>query len=405
MSLAYYPTPTVQLDLIEDTSIRIVDWHRLKRLDPILLILMGILVVIGWINMYSAVQNEDYSFFYRHILIFFLTFPLLLFVTMIDYRFIIGVAPILYMLSICGLILVLLFGSQVKGSERWIPIGPFRFQPSELNKIILVLMLTWYFGKLGTHIRKMIFFLITFILTGIPMVLVLLQPNLGTAVSLIPITLAMLWVAGCRVWHWFAVIITGLLFILFLFIEVHSLTPEKIYAGEHPPYLPLKPHQLMRVYTFFYPEADIKGGGWQTYQSRITIGSGGLYGKGLKKGTQTRLKYLPEHHTDFIFSLFAEEHGFIKSSMLIFLYLCFLLRCLQLAFSASEKEGRIMIVGITTIFIFHIFVNIAITMGMLPVTGLPLPFLSYGRSFYFTCMIGIGLICSVPKGKSFLFSR
>ncbi len=404
-SIEHYITRPPQIEFeIEDTSIRIIDWRRLKRLDPLLLALTLILVIVGWINMYSASQNENYSYFIKHVSIFFFGLPVLLLLTMTDYRIIISSAPFLYIMSILFLSVVLLFGVQVKGSERWISIGPIRIQPSEMNKIIIVLMLTWYFDKIGEHIKKIHWYILTFIMSGIPIILIFMQPNLGTAMTIVPITMIMLWVAGCRVWHWIATIIAGLLLVGLVFIEVHNLTPEKIQAGEHPDLLPLKPHQLMRIYTFFYPEADIKGGGWQTYQSRITIGSGGIYGKGFRQGTQTRLKYLPEHHTDFIFSLFAEEHGFYKSALLIIVYCIFLLRCLQLALYATEMRGKLLITGITMIFLFHIFVNIAITMGLLPVTGLPLPFLSYGRSFYLTCIAGIGLIFSVPREKTYLFS-
>ncbi len=395
--------PEIQFE-IEDSSIHIINWRRLVRIDPILFLLMLVLIAIGWINMYSANQNEDYSYFVKHVLIFFIGLPILFFITMIDYRIIIASAPFLYALSILLLVTVLFFGVQAKGSERWIPLGPVRIQPSEINKIIIVLMLTWYFVKIGENIKKIHWYILTFIISGIPIILIFMQPNLGTAMSIVPITMIMLWIAGCRIWHWIVTVLAGLILMGFIFVEVNSLTPEKIQAGEHPDFLPLKPHQLMRIYTFFYPEADIQGGGWQTYQSRITIGSGGIYGKGFRQGTQTRLKYLPEHHTDFIFSLFAEEHGFYKSALLIIIYGLFLLRCLQLALYATELQGKLIITGITIIFLFHIFINIAITMGMLPVTGLPLPFLSYGRSFYLTCIIGIGLIYSVPREKSYLFS-
>jgi len=404
-SLEEYIAPAAKVEFeIEDSGIHILNWRRLKHFDIILFLLMLTLVVIGWINMYSACQNEDYSYFTKHLLIFFFCIPILLLLTMIDYRIIISFAPILYGISLALLIIVLLFGVQAKGSERWIPLGPIRIQPSEINKIIIVLMLTWYFGKIGDKIKRLHWYILTFIIVGIPMLLILMQPNLGTAIVLLPIVMMMLWVAGCRVWHWVATIIAGLILIAFLFLEVNSLQPEQIQAGQHPKFLPLKPHQLMRIYTFFNPESDIRGGGWQTYQSRITIGSGGINGKGFRQGTQTRLKYLPEHHTDFIFSLFAEEHGFYKSSLLIIIYGLFLLRCVQLALYATETKGKLIITGVAMIFLCHIFINIAITMGMLPVTGLPLPFLSYGRSFYLTCITGIGLIYSIPRGKPYLFT-
>ncbi|MCX8064658.1 MAG: rod shape-determining protein RodA [Candidatus Hydrogenedentes bacterium] len=386
-----------------EDNFKLLDFRKVKNIDPLLSILAIALVVIGWLNMFSASEEHSISYFYKHLTIFFITLPIVFLLTIIDYKIFVSISPVFYIISIIILVGIFGLGIQVKGSERWYELGALRFQPSEINKILLVLTLTWYFKMVEERIRKFWWYAMAFVITAIPAILILLQPNLGTAVSLIPIVIFMLLIGGCKIWHWVATILAGFIVIVFLYLEISSLTPEKIRAGEHPPYLPLKPHQLMRIYSFFNPDADIKGSGWQTYQSKITIGSGGIYGKGFRKGTQSRLNYLPEYHTDFIFSHFAEENGFYKSLGLLILYLLLLIRMLTLAYKATEYEGKLLIVGVTAIFFFHISVNIGITMGLLPVTGLPLPFLSYGRSFYLTCMVAIGLIFSVPKQKAFLF--
>lgn len=395
--------PQITTSITDEENFKLVNFGKIKNIDPILSIIVIALVIIGWLNMFSATEEQSLSYFYKHISIFFMSLPIVFILTIVDYKIFIAISPMLYVISIILLIGVFYLGIQVKGSERWYEFGSIRFQPSEINKILLVLTLTWYLRKVGERIRKIWWYVIAFVITAVPALLILMQPNLGTSVSLISIAIFMVLISGCKIWHWLATILGGLVVIAFLYLEISTLTPEKIRAGEHPYYLPLKPHQLMRIYSFFNPEADVKGSGWQTYQSKISIGSGGANGKGFRKGTQTRLNYLPEYHTDFIFSHFAEEHGFYKSSALILLYFLLLLRILILAYKSTEIEGKLLISGITAIFFFHIFVNIAITMGLLPVTGLPLPFLSYGRSFYLTCMAGLGLIFSVPKQKTFLF--
>ncbi|HNR33266.1 MAG TPA: FtsW/RodA/SpoVE family cell cycle protein, partial [Candidatus Hydrogenedentes bacterium] len=161
----------------------------------------------------------------------------------------------------------------------------------------------------------------------------------------------------------------------------------------------LKYYQKMRIYTFLNPEADPRGSAWQTIQSMITVGSGGLSGKGYLQGTQTRLNYLPEHHTDFIFSLYAEERGFLGVVVIAGVYLAFLLRGLQFARDCPEMHGTLLAAGVVTILAFHIFVNIAITVGSLPVTGIPLPFMSYGGSFYMTTMMCVGVLLNVPMRR------
>ena len=180
-------------------------------------------------------------------------------------------------------------------------------------------------------------------------------------------------------------------------LEMRAKMKEEFQANRKP--YEFHWHQKMRIYGFLHPEADKKASGWQTYQSMITVGSGGLSGKGFLNSTQTRLKYLPEHHTDFIFSLLAEEHGFMGAALVIALFAAFLLRGLGFALDCPDMAGTLLAGGVVTVLAFHVFVNIGITIGLLPVTGIPLPFLSYGGSFYMTTMACVGILLNVPMRR------
>ena len=268
-------------------------------------------------------------------------------------------------------------------------------------KIIMVYSLAWYLSRLGPRIRKLHWFLLTFLLAGLPMALILKQPNLGTAATMAPLLIVMLFVAGCRVWHLAVVILLGLSIVPVMWWQMHNFDPAT--PAEPRGFYELKHYQKMRVYAFLHPEYDPKGSGWHTMQSKITVGSGGMSGKGYMRGTQTRLNYLPEHHTDFIFSLYAEEQGFVGSVAVIALFLAFLLRGLLFARDCPDMTGTLLAAGIVTVLAFHIFVNIAITIGLMPVTGIPLPFLSFGGSFYITTMAGVGILLNVPaRGRGII---
>ncbi|HOC68425.1 MAG: Rod shape-determining protein RodA [Candidatus Hydrogenedentes bacterium ADurb.Bin101] len=379
----------------QDISIKPLNIRNLARMDWWMPLLVLSLVVCGWVVMYSAARSSDMTYFYRQILFFFAGLILAALCVCIDYRFIVWLGPILYLVAIGVLLLVLMFGTVAKGSERWIDLHLFRLQPSEFSKLCMVFALTWYFNKLGARIKKLHWFLVSFMLVAIPMGLILKQPNLGTAASLAPLTLAMIYVAGCKRWHLAVVVILGLSVVPMVWWQMKDFDPKK---EEEPRYFfELKHYQKMRIYTYLHPEYDPQGSGWHTLQSRITIGSGGLKGKGYLKGTQTRLNYLPEHHTDFIYSLLAEEFGFTGAITVIVLFTLLLLRGLTFAREAVDMSGTLLCTGIVVILAFHIFVNIAITSGLLPVTGIPLPFLSYGGNFYLTTMVGIGVLLSVPQ--------
>lgn len=398
-------TRSVELG-IQDYSIRLFSWRNLQRIDWLLSIFTLLLVAAGLIALYSACHYTDISIFNRQLLAIAAGIVLALGLTCIDYRFIVSCGPALYLITLAMLIGVELNGYVAGGSERWLDLGFIRFQPSEWSKLSMVLALTWYFNLLGRRIRNPFWFLLTFVIVGIPTLLILKQPNLGTAATMGPLTIAMLWAAGCRWWHLGVVLLAGLSLFPVLALEMSGFDPEaKPYGTEvsdpeikvNPKsMLGIKDYQKRRIYAFLHPDYDPKGSGWHTTQSRISIGSGGLSGKGYLEGTQTRLNYLPEHHTDFIFSVVAEEWGFIGVAVCIGLFAAFLFRGLMFARDCREMQGTLLATGIVTILAFHIFVNIAVTVGVMPVTGIPLPFLSFGRSFYITVLACVGILLSIP---------
>jgi len=391
-----------------DATIAIVNWRNLRRIDWVLCIFVSLLAVAGLVTLYSASHSEGIGYFYRNVTALGLGVVAALFLTSVDYRFLVSFAPAAYIVSLVLLLGVEFAGSEAGGSERWLQLGPIRIQPSEMSKLVMVFTLTWYFTVLGKRIRRLHWFLLTFVIVGVPALLILKQPNLGTAATMGPLTLAMLWVAGCRWWHILAVVLAGMSIFPVVYLEMDGFHPDHHPHGsqaalENPDepvnpesMLGLKDYQKRRIYAFLHPDFDPKGTGWHTTQSKITIGSGGLSGKGYMQGTQTRLNYLPEHHTDFIFSVVAEEHGFIGVVVVIGLFSAFLFRGLMIARDCPEMQGTLLATGIIAVLGFHIFVNIAVTVGLMPVTGIPLPFLSYGRSFYLTVMACVGVLLSIP---------
>ncbi len=367
---------------ILDINVGIFNYRNLKRIDWIFTGLVLLLAFIGLAVLFSASRGASSvtPYYAKQAGFFFAGILLALLIMCIDSRFLVSIAPVLYVGAVVILVAVILFAKPVKGGQRWLPIGPLHLQPSEQTKLIVVYALAWYLSLIKERVRSLPFFLLTFAIVGVPGMLILKQPSLGTALALAPVPIVMLWVAGCKWWHLLLVVLAGM-----------ALAPVA--------YHKLEPYQRQRLLSFVDPEADPKGTGWQIRQSKITIGSGGFSGKGFRQGTQTMLNYLPEHHTDFIFSLLAEEHGFIGALVVLGLYLTFLLRGLKLALKASEMTNALLAAGCVTILAFHVFVNVAITLGLMPVTGIPLPFLSYGGSFYMTTMMCVGTLLHVPVRK------
>jgi len=361
-----------------DAKVSIVNIRNLRYIDWALMAATIALALVGFGVLYSATRSASTPYYLKQVAFFLGGAGLALFIMCIDSRFVVWAAPALYAGVVLLLAAVLLWGVEVKGATRWLSAGPFRLQPSEQSKIVLVLTLTWYLTTIKQRIRKLPYLILGFVLAGIPVALILKQPNLGTASVLLPIAVVMMYVAGCRWWHLLVLFLIGLAAVPFAYPR-------------------LEEHQKKRIASFLDPDA----GAWQTEQSKITVGSGGLTGKGFCQGTQTMLNYLPEHHTDFIFSLLAEEHGFTGAVLVIGLFAIFLLRGLALARDCPDMTGTLLAVGCVTLLGFHVFVNIAITTAIMPVTGIPLPFLSYGGNFYLTTMMCVGVLLHVPVRKHF----
>lgn len=396
----------------EDAIMRAINFRNLGRIDWLLPIFVLVLAVIGWVTMYSASAHSDSSYYQKQFMFFFGGAAIAAVLICIDYRAIVAAAPLFYVVAVALLVAVLLVGTEVKGGRRWLDFGLFRVQPSEITKIIMIYFLAWYLSILGPRIKKLHWFILAFILTGIPMALILKQPNLSTAMTLGPLVIVMLFVAGCRLWHMGVIVIVGLSIIPFAWLQIKDFNPSPIareqnaqreaFREARKPW-ELHWHQKMRIYTFLHPEFSPRTGNWQAYQSNITVGSGGFSGKGFLNGTQTKLNYLPEHRTDFIFSHYAEERGFIGAVVIIGLYVAFLLRGLIFARDCPDMMGTLLATGVVTVLGFHTFFNIAITIGLMPVTGMPLPFLSYGGTFYLSTMACVGILLNVPmRRKMFL---
>jgi len=288
------------------------------------------------------------------------------------------------------LIIVETLGVLGGGAQRWIAIGGFTLQPSEFAKLGVVLALARYFHGVNIEGRRHLSLLLTpAILVAVPAGLVLMQPNLGTATIIALIAYAMCFMAGIR-WYYFAATITGALVSIPVIFEL------------------LHPYQKQRVMTFLNPESDPLGSGYNIIQSKIAIGSGGFWGKGLVGGSQGQLDFLPEKQTDFIFTMLGEELGFFGALILLALYACVLTFSMMLAVRCRHVFGRMVASGVATLLFVHIFINMAMVMGMVPVVGVPLPFLSYGGSFLMAILIACGLLMHVyvnreinlPRGRS-----
>jgi rod shape determining protein RodA len=281
------------------------------------------------------------------------------------------------------LVAVEFVGAVGMGAQRWLDIGPIRLQPSELMKITLVMMLAAYYDWLPVKkTSRPLWVLIPVVLTVVPTALVLIQPNLGTAVLLLLGGVAVMFAAGVSFWY-FAVV--GLL-------GVGAVA--SVFYTRGTPWQVLHDYQYRRIDTFFDPTSDPLGAGYNIIQAQIALGSGGWSGKGFMQGTQSRLNFLPEKHTDFIFTTLAEEFGFIGAFSLLMLYGLIIFFCFVSAIRSKDRFSQLLLIGIGCTFFFYLAVNLSMVMGMAPVVGVPLPFLSYGGSSMLVLMLAFGVVQS-----------
>lgn len=365
------------------------DRRLLINFDWMLLLLVLCIVLIGLLNIYSTGASQMGArqdiFFIRQVQWIVVGLFVMTAAFCIDYRFVNRYAYIVYGLSVLLLLMVSFYGYATRGSQRWILLGGgFSFQPSELMKLTLILALAKYFDH---HRRIEPYRLkdlkIAFLIVLVPFLLILKQPDLGTAMVLFIIFVSMV-----------------------LFVGVHwkSLTGSALIGAVLLPagWLFLKDYQKERVITFVNPDSDPLGSGYHVIQSIIAVGSGGLTGKGFLQGTQTQLRFLPERHTDFVFSVFAEEWGFIGGMVVLVLFMSLVLWGLKIALHARDYNGTLIAVGITALIFWEIFINIAMVLGMLPIVGIPLPFLSYGGSSMVVLMACIGLLMNISMRRFML---
>jgi rod shape determining protein RodA len=278
--------------------------------------------------------------------------------------------------SVASLISVLLFGQKYLGARRWIKMPGFHFQPSEWVKLILILAMARYFAEMRQKELSWSDFIKAGLIAGFPMLLVLAQPDLGTSLTYMPIAIMGLFLGGLRLKQALAVLL---------------LAGLMLPVGWHV----LKPYQRERLTSFMNPEADKQGSGYQVIQSQIAVGSGGIWGKGTAKGSQTHLAYLPVPQTDFIFAAFSEEHGFVGALGVLLLYFIVLMRLTQNAQTAPDRAGTFVVMGVVAVLSFHILVNVGMVVGFMPVTGIPLPLMSYGGSSVLFMFLALGIVMNI----------
>jgi rod shape determining protein RodA len=300
----------------------------------------------------------------------------LLVVASIDYRRLVRLAPLVYALGLGGLVAVFLLGRSVSGARRWIVMGPLSVQPSELFKIAFVLAIVWWLTSRWAQPLGRVTIALMLPLIAVPFVLIVKQPDLGTALLLFPVTVALLVGAGARLRLLSGLLLAG--------------------AGALPiAWLVMKDYQRERIMVYLDPFRDPLGSAYNVIQAKIAIGSGQLLGKGIAGATQSRLAFLPERHTDFVFAVFAEMWGFVGCLVLLVCYVLLLLRGFDIAAAAREPVGRLVAVGATALIASQVLINVGMVTGLLPVVGIPLPFMSYGGSSMVVSLAALGLLLSV----------
>ncbi len=349
---------------------------------PVSIVLISVLISIcGLLAIFSASEENFRIYFYKQIKFFIVFFIIAIFITFIDIRFIFNYSYIIYFVLLFILISTELFGSQIMGAKRWIKILSIKIQPSEIIKISILLMLGKYFHFIKTE-KELTFRYMILPVSGIiiPEILILKQPDLGTAIIIALSCIVIFITIGVnKIYFFLSTIITALLI-------------PTIWANMHE-------YQKHRIKTFINPENDSLGLGYHAIQSKIAIGSGGLWGKGFLLGTQSHLKFLPEHRTDFIFSLIAEEFGFLGCFVIILLFSTLVFLITNSVKKLKCTFSQIVTIGVSSIIFWHVFINISMTLGMLPVVGIPLPLISYGGSVTGSVLIGLGIIVNMQINK------
>ena len=399
-----------------------------KRIDFVLICSLLGLLIMGLLALYSSSYSGQESttqtnHFLKQLGWIVIGLVSVVIVYFIPHRWIYSSAYIFYGISLFFLFLIFFIGKVGLGAERWLQLGPFSFQPSELAKVASVLAVARYVSHEETDLNNPKYFLIAGSFLVIPFAMIIRQPDLGTSMVFLAMALPMFYWAGLQLSNLLLIIVPFfvmlasfsfstflILMILLVGYLIYSRRTKIVFItvfltniimGLLTPVLwnHLKPYQQNRIKIFLNPESDPRGAGYQIIQSKVAIGSGGSLGKGFMQGSQTQLRFLPEQHTDFIFAVIAEEFGFLGALTGLILFLILIIRNIQIAAMVRNKFNSIVIIGITTIIFFHVSVNLGMAVGLLPVTGLPLPFISYGGSSLVTNMIMIGIVLNFYKNR------
>lgn len=354
----------------------------IKKIDWLLFSFVVPLTLAGLVTMKSFVPQEGTdSFFSKQIIFIPIAFAVFFIFSFIDFRFLKRTDVLVSLFLFLFLILIILFflGHVSHGAKSWLDFGSFSFQPADMMKLVLILILAKYFSRRHVEIKNIKHIFISGLYAAIPFLLILLQPDFGSAIIIFLIWLGMVLVSGISKKHLLLVFLSGLVAFLILWTFAFAT------------------YQKERISNFFNPLADIHGSGYNAFQSTVAVGSGQIIGKGLGFGTQSRLKFLPEYQTDFIFAAFAEEWGFVGSMIILLLFSFLIWRILYLASLGTSNFEMLFGMGLAIYFVSHILINIGMNLGLMPVTGITLPFMSYGGSHLVTEFAGLGILMSMQR--------
>ncbi|MFX4261608.1 rod shape-determining protein RodA [Pelotomaculum propionicicum] len=369
----------------------------LKKLDHTLLAVVALIIIFSLVTIYSATKDDSVlkNDFVKQILNIVIGLVGMVIVLNINYEDLAKHMKPLYIINLVLLGAVIFMGDSALGAQRWIEIGPFRFQPSEFSKLIIIVCFAVFLNSRQGKLRKFRDLIPCFAFIGVPVLLILKQPDLGTSLVFMAIMFGMLFAAGARPLLLVCLIAGGLAFVS-LWIWAHFWFQAN-YAYDL--WIPLKDYQLTRLTIFINPWVDWHGDGYHVIQSQIAIGQGGLLGRGLFQGSQTHGDFLPIQDTDFIFSVVGEELGFIGAVGLLVLFFILIYRCIYIAVNAKDNFGFLLSAGVISMITFHVLVNVGMTTGIMPVTGIPLPMFSYGGSNMITNLAALGLLLNINMKK------
>ena len=350
-----------------------------RDFDWVLLGFVLTICAIGVFEIYSATRQTKFIGFQTKQVYWIVGGIILMFLaSLVNYQAVLENVHWLYIASVLALLAVAAVGTRVLGAKRWIKLpGGQHFQPSEWIKLVLILALAKYFSDLAGRDVTVRDIIKSFVIAAVPMALVLKQPDLGTALTYVPVLICALFLGGIRFKHAITILLLGTVMIY------------PIWRWG------LKPYQKARLTSFSEPEADPRGSGYQIQQSLIAVGSGGLTGKGALKGSQTQGAFIPIPYTDFIMAAYAEEHGFVGCLIVLLLYFILLMRLIQNAQTAPDRAGTLIIMGVVAVLVFHILVNVGMVVGFMPVTGIPLPLMSYGGSSVLFTFLALGIVNNI----------